>query len=69
MKQAMVDAGSYARLPAVQPLGRMGENTDGTFHEERADFFTGETLQIDGGQSAGHRDLYQPSPSRPRKRE
>lgn len=44
-------------LAAMHPLGRMGSITDiieGIRYLETATFVTGETLHIDGGQSAGH---------------
>ncbi|MGZ4514060.1 MAG: SDR family NAD(P)-dependent oxidoreductase [Mycobacterium sp.] len=46
-----------AALAATHPLGRMGAITDiieGVRYLEAATFVTGETLHIDGGQSAGH---------------
>ncbi|MGZ4510013.1 MAG: SDR family NAD(P)-dependent oxidoreductase [Mycobacterium sp.] len=46
-----------AALAAMHPLGRMGAITDiieGVRYLEAATFVTGETLHIDGGQSAGH---------------
>ena len=48
---------SYAGMPALHPLGRLGEVSDvvdGILYLERATFVTGEILHIDGGQSAGH---------------
>ncbi len=51
------DPASYAGLGALHPLGRVGEVADvveGILYLERAAFVTGETLHIDGGQSAGH---------------
>ena len=44
-------------LAAMHPLGRMGSVADiveGVRYLEAATFVTGETLHIDGGQSAGH---------------
>lgn len=44
-------------LAAMHPLGRMGAIADivaGVRYLEAATFVTGETLHIDGGQSAGH---------------
>lgn len=44
-------------LAAMHPLGRMGSIADileGVRYLEAATFVTGETLHIDGGQSAGH---------------
>jgi NAD(P)-dependent dehydrogenase (short-subunit alcohol dehydrogenase family) len=46
-----------AALAATHPLGRMGSMADiveGVCYLEAATFVTGETLHIDGGQSAGH---------------
>ncbi len=46
-----------AALAAMHPLGRMGSVADiveGVRYLEAATFVTGETLHIDGGQSAGH---------------
>ncbi|QJY48130.1 SDR family NAD(P)-dependent oxidoreductase [Pseudonocardia broussonetiae] len=46
--------GAYAGL---HPLGRMGEIEEivhGVLYLETASFVTGETLHVDGGQSAGH---------------
>lgn len=46
-----------AALAAMHPLGRMGSIGDileGIRYLEAATFVTGETLHIDGGQSAGH---------------
>ncbi|MGZ4585160.1 MAG: SDR family NAD(P)-dependent oxidoreductase, partial [Mycobacterium sp.] len=46
-----------AALAAMHPLGRMGAIADiieGVRYLEAATFVTGETLHIDGGQSAGH---------------
>lgn len=57
IKTSMVDATSDAANAAVHPLGRMGQIDDvveGILYLERAPFVTGETLHIDGGQSAGH---------------
>jgi NAD(P)-dependent dehydrogenase (short-subunit alcohol dehydrogenase family) len=44
-------------LAAMHPLGRMGSIADivqGVLYLEAATFVTGETLHVDGGQSAGH---------------
>jgi NAD(P)-dependent dehydrogenase (short-subunit alcohol dehydrogenase family) len=49
--------GDTAALAATHPLGRMGSIADiveGICYLEAATFVTGETLHIDGGQSAGH---------------
>lgn len=46
-----------AALAAMHPLGRMGSIADiveGVRYLEAATFVTGETLHVDGGQSAGH---------------
>jgi NAD(P)-dependent dehydrogenase (short-subunit alcohol dehydrogenase family) len=51
------DPASYDSLAALHPLGRVGEVADvvdGILYLERASFVTGETLHIDGGQTAGH---------------
>jgi NAD(P)-dependent dehydrogenase (short-subunit alcohol dehydrogenase family) len=51
------DRASYAGLGSLHPLGRVGEVADvvdGILYLERATFVTGETLHIDGGQTAGH---------------
>jgi len=57
IRTAMRDAAAYASSAALHPLGRVGEISDvveGILYLERATFVTGETLHIDGGQSAGH---------------
>ncbi|WP_255457235.1 SDR family NAD(P)-dependent oxidoreductase [Mycobacterium sp. Marseille-P9652] len=49
--------GDSSALAAMHPLGRMGTIADivaGIRYLEAATFVTGETLHIDGGQSAGH---------------
>jgi NAD(P)-dependent dehydrogenase (short-subunit alcohol dehydrogenase family) len=51
------DPASYAGLGELHPLGRVGQVADvvdGVLYLEGATFVTGETLHIDGGQSAGH---------------
>jgi NAD(P)-dependent dehydrogenase (short-subunit alcohol dehydrogenase family) len=51
------DAGSYAGMAALHPLGRVGDVSDvvnGALYLEHATFVTGEILHIDGGQAAGH---------------
>jgi len=51
------DAGSYVGMGALHPIGRVGEIDDvvgGVLYLESAPFVTGEVLNIDGGQSAGH---------------
>ena len=50
------DPASYAGLESLQPLGRVGEVSDvvdAILYLERAAFVTGETLHVDGGQTAG----------------
>jgi NAD(P)-dependent dehydrogenase (short-subunit alcohol dehydrogenase family) len=50
------DPASYEGLAALHPLGRVGEVSDvvdAILYLERATFVTGETLHVDGGQSAG----------------
>jgi len=57
IKTPMHDPATYDGAAAVHPLGRMGEVrdvVDGILYLERANFVTGETLHIDGGQAAGH---------------
>ena len=51
------DPASYAKLGGLHPLGRVGEVADvveGVLYLEHATFVTGETLRIDGGQTAGN---------------
>jgi NAD(P)-dependent dehydrogenase (short-subunit alcohol dehydrogenase family) len=51
------DPVSYAELDSLHPIGRVGEVADivqGILYLEQATFVTGETLHIDGGQTAGH---------------
>jgi len=48
---------THQALAALHPLGRMGEIADivdAILYLESATFVTGETLHVDGGQSAGH---------------
>ncbi len=50
------DPATYEGLDALHPLGRVGEITDvvdAILYLERATFITGETLHVDGGQTAG----------------
>lgn len=50
------DPSSYEPLSRLHPLGRVGEVgdvVDAILYLERATFVTGETLHVDGGQSAG----------------
>jgi NAD(P)-dependent dehydrogenase (short-subunit alcohol dehydrogenase family) len=51
------DPASYTGLESLHPLGRVGEVSDvveAILYLERATFVTGETLHVDGGQTAGH---------------
>ncbi len=44
-------------LAGLHPMGRMGEMkdiVDAVLYLEHAEFVTGETLNVDGGQHAGH---------------
>jgi NAD(P)-dependent dehydrogenase (short-subunit alcohol dehydrogenase family) len=57
IKTPLVQPASYASFAGLHPLGRMGEIADvveGILYLERAGFVTGEILDLDGGQSAGH---------------
>jgi NAD(P)-dependent dehydrogenase (short-subunit alcohol dehydrogenase family) len=57
IKTPMHDPATYDGAAAVHPLGRVGEVrdvVDGILYLEHANFVTGETLHIDGGQAAGH---------------
>jgi NAD(P)-dependent dehydrogenase (short-subunit alcohol dehydrogenase family) len=57
IKTSADDPASYEGLKALHPLGRVGEVSDvvdAILYLERAPFVTGETLHVDGGQSAGH---------------
>ena len=57
IRTSIHDEASYAGMAALHPIGRLGEVSDvveGILYLERATFVTGEILQIDGGQSAGH---------------
>jgi NAD(P)-dependent dehydrogenase (short-subunit alcohol dehydrogenase family) len=57
IKTPVHDPSSYAGMAALHPVGRIGEISDvvdGILYLERATFVTGETLHIDGGQTAGH---------------
>jgi NAD(P)-dependent dehydrogenase (short-subunit alcohol dehydrogenase family) len=48
---------THDTLAALHPLGRMGDIVDvveAIAYLETAEFVTGETLHVDGGQSAGH---------------
>ncbi len=48
---------AHAALAGLHPMGRMGEVrdiVDAVLYLDNAPFVTGETLRVDGGQSAGH---------------
>lgn len=56
-KTALNPPETYAERGPLHPLGRMGEISDiveAVLYLENAPFVTGETLHVDGGQSAGH---------------
>ncbi|HEY2048930.1 MAG TPA: SDR family oxidoreductase [Caulobacteraceae bacterium] len=57
IKTPMHPVETHAALAAMHPLGRMGEVSDivgAILYLESAGFVTGETIHVDGGQSAGH---------------
>jgi NAD(P)-dependent dehydrogenase (short-subunit alcohol dehydrogenase family) len=57
IKTPMHAAETHAQLAQMHPLGRMGEISeivDAILYLESAGFVTGETIHVDGGQSAGH---------------
>jgi NAD(P)-dependent dehydrogenase (short-subunit alcohol dehydrogenase family) len=57
IKTPMHPVDTHAALAGLHPLGRMGEIVDivdAILYLESAAFVTGETLHVDGGQSAGH---------------
>ena len=57
IKTPMHPVETHQALGGLHPLGRMGEIadiTDAILYLESATFVTGETLHVDGGQSAGH---------------
>ena len=57
IKTPMHPVETHAQLGALHPVGRMGEIVDivdAILYLESASFVTGETLHVDGGQSAGH---------------
>jgi NAD(P)-dependent dehydrogenase (short-subunit alcohol dehydrogenase family) len=57
IKTPMHAAETHAQLAKLHPLGRMGEISDiveAILYLESAGFVTGETIHVDGGQSAGH---------------
>ena len=56
IKTPMHAAAPHEMLGALHPLGRMGEVreiVEAVLYLDRADFVTGETLHVDGGQHAG----------------
>jgi len=57
IKTPMHPVETHRALGGLHPLGRMGEIADivdAILYLESATFVTGETLHVDGGQSAGH---------------
>jgi NAD(P)-dependent dehydrogenase (short-subunit alcohol dehydrogenase family) len=57
IKTPMHPVETHAQLAELHPLGRMGEISEivgAILYLESADFVTGETIHVDGGQSAGH---------------
>jgi NAD(P)-dependent dehydrogenase (short-subunit alcohol dehydrogenase family) len=57
IKTPMHPVETHQALAGLHPLGRMGEIADivdAILYLEAATFVTGETLHVDGGQSAGH---------------
>ena len=57
IKTPMHPVETHAQLAKLHPLGRMGEVSeivDAILYLESAGFVTGETIHVDGGQSAGH---------------
>jgi NAD(P)-dependent dehydrogenase (short-subunit alcohol dehydrogenase family) len=57
IKTPMHPVETHAQLAKLHPLGRMGEISDivdAILYLESAGFVTGETVHVDGGQSAGH---------------
>jgi NAD(P)-dependent dehydrogenase (short-subunit alcohol dehydrogenase family) len=57
IRTPMHPAEAHEFLAALHPLGRMGdieEVVEAVLYLETARFVTGETLHVDGGQSAGH---------------
>ena len=56
IKTPMHAVETYAQLAKVHPIGRMGEISDivgAILYLESASFVTGDTIHVDGGQSAG----------------
>jgi NAD(P)-dependent dehydrogenase (short-subunit alcohol dehydrogenase family) len=57
IKTPMHPVEAHSQLANLHPLGRMGEISeivDAILYLESAAFVTGETIHVDGGQSAGH---------------
>ena len=57
IKTPMHPVETHAQLAGLHPLGRMGEISEivsAILYLESAGFVTGETIHVDGGQSAGH---------------
>jgi NAD(P)-dependent dehydrogenase (short-subunit alcohol dehydrogenase family) len=57
IKSPMHPVESHSALDGMHPLGHMGEMSDivnAILYLDGAPFVTGETLHVDGGQSAGH---------------
>jgi NAD(P)-dependent dehydrogenase (short-subunit alcohol dehydrogenase family) len=57
IKTPMHPVETHGQLAPMHPLGRMGETSDivgAILYLESAGFVTGETIHVDGGQSAGH---------------
>src|SRR6267143_1770782 len=57
IKTPMHPVETHAQLAELHPLGRVGqisEIVDAILYLESAGFVTGETIHVDGGQSAGH---------------
>jgi NAD(P)-dependent dehydrogenase (short-subunit alcohol dehydrogenase family) len=57
IKTPMHSPVTFPQLGALHPVGQMGEISDivaAVLYLESAGFVTGETLHVDGGQSAGH---------------
>src|SRR5712672_4333853 len=57
IKTPMHPVETHAQLAKLHPLGRLGEISDivgAILYLESASFVTGETIHVDGGQSAGH---------------
>src|SRR6201998_3503946 len=57
IKTPMHPVETHAQLAKMHPMGRMGEVrdiVDAILFLENAAFITGETIHVDGGQSAGH---------------